>query len=165
MRTASQVVGTLVTCERNSTTQCRITGLTAHAHCHSLCTTRHHGYGRPYPFSSDLSTCFSLRTAKRAFHWAAFPAGKATAVRAKLAIELLKKQEAAGDHRPRTATMKSLSEAVRHEAGRSAVLKTRGWHAAVAAAGKDSSMDDVATEVITSLKIKRGLLETAGVTR
>ena len=69
---------------------------------------------RPYPYSADLSTCFALRTAKRWYHWAAFPAGMATVVRAKLSVELLKQQEPKKDgDRARAATMQSLSEAVR----------------------------------------------------
>jgi hypothetical protein len=155
---------TVQSASRNATL-CLTTHCISHAPHHSAARAPRHQ--RPYPFSADLSTCFSLRTAKRAFHWAAFPAGKATAVRAKLSIELLKRQQGAddSDKRPRAATMRSLSEAVRHDAGRSAVLKTRGWHAAVAAAATDSSMDEVATEVIASLKVKRGLLENAGVAR
>lgn len=78
----------------------------AHRHKRQTC--------RPYPYSADLSTCFALRTAKRWYHWAVFPAGMATVVRAKLSVELLKQQEPKKDgDRARAATMQSLSEAVR----------------------------------------------------
>eukprot|EP00037_Helgoeca_nana_P024790 m.265782 g.265782 ORF g.265782 m.265782 type:complete len:1124 (+) comp26758_c0_seq1:220-3591(+) len=118
----------------------------------------------PYPFAADFNTCFRLSTSKRSFHWAAFPSGKAAAVRAKLSIELLKKNEAEGV-RPRLGTIQSLSAAAKSEAGRNAVLKTPGWKQAVTIAGEDPKIKAVADELIDSLQIKRDILGSAGIAR
>eukprot|EP00038_Savillea_parva_P022074 m.36766 g.36766 ORF g.36766 m.36766 type:complete len:236 (+) comp5438_c0_seq2:49-756(+) len=66
----------------------------------------------PYPFAADYNTCFKLSTAKRQYNWAAFPSGKASALRAKLSIELLK-QNATEGKQPRLGTMRSLTAAAK----------------------------------------------------